>query len=287
MSDAKSPDESATIALRDSSGEAAVTGIMLRVNGTHEEVSIGRTIDSAYVWYKNNAESCLEGELADLKFRYIPESSEISYTTCIYDCGAGVSSRVVLNQHVPMSVCLGDVLVFKTVVLASASTDMKDKIEDMDMSIDSIYEVLRFFVKQLEDMPCTIERMVITSSTGVTESRPKMFPHILTTISGEKIVRKEAKALEASGFDTDLLTWLPKSRSLVFMQGWFGVGGSTLEMTYKLVKKMQDNKHELRYCLCCKGVVHLLCSRCKKFYWCGSEECKLHAWRIHKPGCKA
>lgn len=257
--------------------------MMFRVDGTQEEVSIGRTIGDARKWYKTNAISCVEEDLADIHMYYREESSDIEYVTCIYDCAASASERLMRNKGIPMAICLGDVLVFKTVVPESFSGAMADEIQDMNISVDFIHEHMRRFRDKLEGMNCTISTTTLVDAMGNVTRGRQMFPFILTTYARSRFSYEEFKPAKSGkvGADTDLLTWRPKLRG-------FQIHGFPLFMGEKaskqLVKKMSQKP---RFCLSCKGAVHLHCSRCKKHYWCGSEECKKQAWGKHKAGCKA
>lgn len=86
-----------------------------------------------------------------------------------------------------------------------------------------------------------------------------------------------SRVLPSGGrYDVDLLThrfkWRTYCCSLGFPKEARYVRAVTREYRYK-------------FCVLCSKAITAKCSRCKKYYCCGSALCKKKAWALHKPVC--
>lgn len=106
-----------------------------------------------------------------------------------------------------------------------------------------------------------------------------LFPFLMRVNVDGKFAYYESYGhnVRLGSIEIDLLTFKPKRRRLTAI-------ATSLCCLFDAVIGKRNVK---RFCVVCKEPTRFCCSRCKRYYSCGSKACGKKAWKLHKESCVA
>ena len=240
-------------------------------------------------WFKKNIPGIFVPEIQDI---HVVERSPgvMEYTSVIYDFfQTMICIKAIRDKSFESSdenfFHPGKFLVIRTRVASDSFDDMTDSV--MRDSLD-YEEIMVTMVKFRNELGSKIPRNAV----------PVIFPPIRAILDENSSARMMRHTYTCSdhvvlneSFPMDLLTRRMKYRTF-----FRSTEETDMAKEFRLVPNLAERalierpffmmKNRMGFCLHCKEITRMFCSKCKQHYSCGSYRCHDTAWKVHKSDCK-